>query len=137
MERQIKFRAWDKKNHTMVKVWEITWTGFDGEQVDSFFAVNPVVKGEYIIKQKAAILMQYTGLKDKNGVDIYEDDIVEITTTGITWGQEYLYIGRVIFSRAAFAVAAINNNKNHIIGFNPNRPVKVIGNIYQNPELLK
>jgi uncharacterized phage protein (TIGR01671 family) len=78
-------------------------------------------------------LIQYTGLKDKNGVEIYEDDIIEGFDPKYLGGDRY--VGRVFYwdEEAAF-----------YHGFHEGRPpkrmwkdVKVIGNIYENPELIK
>jgi len=73
-------------------------------------------------------LMQYTGLKDKNGKEIYEGDIVN------SWYEEY-------------NTGGIGSEfKKHIVEFkmgaftnciNTYKPIEVIGNIYENPELLE
>lgn len=73
---------------------------------------------------------QYTGLKDKNGVEIYEGDIVKI--------QGYIY--EVIFERGCFMLYGIphndiNGEKLIIVRFIDS--MEVIGNIYENPELLE
>ena len=73
-------------------------------------------------------VMQFTGLKDKNGVEIYESDRLK-DHSGYIW---------IVFwynDHACFGVKSVENNVSSEIIDNEN--MEVIGNIYQNPELLK
>ena len=110
--RIIKFRAWD-----------IKWKKFrDGNQC---FAIGRL--GESAIKADF-ILMQSTGLKDKFGKEIYEGDLLLDEMN-----QE---IHKIIFDEyeARFEAIFGSGLKRHIPDV---KIMKIIGNIYENPELLK
>lgn len=81
---------------------------------------------------------QYTGLEDKNGREIYEGDIVRI------WGGEYCQgywevaeIGEVVFEEYSFGIKSNGRFHPFNIAFDYDLEIKVIGNIYENPELLE
>jgi uncharacterized phage protein (TIGR01671 family) len=134
--REIKFRAWDYKTEKMHKVLGITFHG------------HPTLTLGYKPIRKAWIeeapLMQYTGLKDKNGAEIFEGDIlsyVELDEDSCM-GAEKTYVGSVIWldEAAKFMFKHTSGRRidlNFIVGFYLVHDVKVIGNIYQNPELLE
>ena len=67
--REIKFRAWDTDKNKMVKVDTIDFYNGNVNDVDFY---NQEIHFGY-----STVLMQYTGLKDKNGTEIYEGDVVE------------------------------------------------------------
>lgn len=75
-------------------------------------------------------LGQYTGLHDKNGVEIYEGDIVKVI-----FGEKN--IGKVIYEHSGFIIDVTNMNRPYGRVDFVNNFIKVIGNIYDNPELLK
>ena len=126
MTREIKFRAWDKKNKLFitnddeVKEYMI---GLDGKlyRMDFYSGVSGYEDGNLIWNElKDIILMQYTGLKDINGREIYEGDVVYVYGLGN-------YLVRDI--RADYDTL-LNAKMENDLG-------EIIGNIYRYPELLK
>lgn len=122
--REIKFRAWDKELKMMV---------YSKEQAGHIeYDTNPVDSINIMLNEDDYGLeyMQYTGLKDKNGKDIYEGDIVEFSNK---------LHGYINFKEAKFIIVYIEKNLPKQIqdcGTYLNC-YEVIGNIYGNPELLK
>ena len=109
--REIKFRAWDKEKN------EITTTICIGG-LHIPYNSNP---NNYI-------LMQYTGLKDKNGKEIYEGDIVRNTA------DKYHYEIKWDNFESAWS---LGENGSPIRRYLLSEYWEVIGNIYENPELLQ
>ncbi len=128
--REIKFRAWNKNFKKMYKIGQITLE----KGTWNYEPDNREYIGMSIPYQPSFVLMQYTGLKDKNGKEIYEGDIVYIK--GET---ELLDIkGKAEYSDI-FAQYIITNTKNiayetEALGDYEN--IEVIGNEFDNPELL-
>ena len=129
MNREIKFRAWYPKYKKMSMV-----TGYMWEEDGSDY-VN-LEKWSYDEK----ILMQYTGLKDKNNKEIYEGDIVKCPDLNPPEYTNTLSI--VEYHASCFCYRDISSNKiESIYGFiglsERDDDVEIIGNTFENPELLK
>ena len=119
MSREIKFRAWVKELKKLSAVNEFYFTG--GTYVCDY---------EYALDPEDIELMQYTGLKDRNGVEIYEGDIVNHSKQGnliVKYGNKHFdYAGFTLINSSGMT----NTLQNPYI-------YEVIGNIYEDPELLK
>jgi uncharacterized phage protein (TIGR01671 family) len=152
--REIKFRVWDKKNKKMYYGYEPdrpNMIDFDGNlcitgtgNIDEYGSPTDYIIG---CKQQNYILMQYIGLKDKTGKEIYEGDVVKIRDEEMTftdvWGDEgqeddddwnVVEIGVVRFENGAFIVGERYINE---YGWQKGYSIEVIGNIYENPKLLE
>lgn len=118
-----KFRAWDVHEEKMFTNDQlIIWNGNVYANDNSELNVNNL-KG-WSIDEK--YLMQSTGLKDKNGKEIYEGDIVLI------YGEK---ISKVFYSQGSFCVDILNGGT-PLHGFSP-KQLEVIGNIWENKEFLE
>ena len=121
--RQIKFRAWCTKKIPYIKsqmIYNVTIFG----NSDQGWASAVGMVGGY---GERNTLMQYTGLKDKNGKEIYEGDIIDfagLKPLEIIWEETR-------FRTKLFTSEPINLNKDGCESF-----AEVIGNIYENGELL-
>jgi hypothetical protein len=118
MARELKFRVWDNVDY-----------------MSSPFTLQDVQSGKIKFTTDCQI-MQFTGLLDKNGKEIYEGDMCLIFTDEPT---------EVVFENGAFGYL---DSSGYFISFAQNmwffwdsnsqtKEIEVIGNIYQNPELLK
>jgi len=122
--RDIKFRAWDKEEKEMY-LWEADKLAersiFEADwEMPSLF--DEILWGSH----PEMILMQYTGLKDKNGKEIYEGDIVK-DQAGDNW-EVYFDLGQFLLKNKILLDTPISLYQEPV--------VEVIGNIYENPELI-
>lgn len=125
MNREIKFRAWDKKNKIMYQVVTIN---FRTEPVTFGlgFRENPYLGVKY---PSDIEVMQYTGLFDKNGKQIYEGDIMLTDEAG--------WIAPVVFKGGEFLLWRTKEQGSPGFSSECNwKSFEVIGNIYENPELI-
>ena len=144
MEREIKFRAWHKEED---KMYLNLQTGFNSHAIGGQYL-------EECFTDSDLEIMQYTGLKDKNGKEIYEGDILEVDI--IMGEDEHRGVhstekGVVVFKSGCFNLditsveyygssARIDNEgygEDTLINIMFENESEVIGNIYENPELLE
>ena len=119
--REIKFKAWDKVNREMIP-WNRLLNGYNLRNV----FMRPEMCG--------LILMQYTGLKDKNGVEIYEGDIVETVYNGEVFAGVVVYDLSEVDFKITDGKEKYGRNFQYLAGNDEN---EVIGNIYENKDLLE
>ena len=137
--REIKFRAWNTQMKHMVfptldfgrEIWPCTYKRIikseTNENGDTVELVLEMVSIDHILQDPIFEVMQFTGLTDKTGREIYERDIVQHDA----WDYPF----EVIFdnSKARF----VSKLKTGLTQFIDNDRLIIIGNIYENPELLK
>lgn len=132
MGRDIKFKGWDSVNEVMLPVESINFR-------EGYVSLN---EGDNSLTDTLEMieLIQYTGLKDKNGKEVYEGDIIESPL----WEDEPY---EIVFKDYAFKVRDIrkkimygsdlffdiDDSLSGCVG----ETFEVIGNIYENPELLR
>ena len=131
--KEIKFRAWLKEDKKMENVKTMDFT----DKTIRCLKKNEFINA-YLLKRMSfddVELMQYTGVKDKNGKEIYEGDIVKITKSE-GYGEYYeqvKYTGKIEYCILEFRAQPFNLrlSDESIV------EIKVIGNIYENKNLLE
>ena len=133
--RIYRFRAWDKKNKRFISPFFVRITGFGKIWILS-------ENLDYVLDDENNVeITQFTGLCDKNGKEIYEGDIIKIRTKKI---EEIVWIKchDLTDTKAYFDLEANqcwdngNSYEDYDDRWERNENIAVIGNIYENPELL-
>jgi len=132
--RDIKFRIWSVEYNEMVYpknyVIDFNWFGVTNEHY-----LDDSAASEFPIHEKEYILMQYTGLKDSNGVEIFEGDILKYINTYS--GKEYTKEVRYDNDLACFGLFDKKSIWCQECDWMALTNLEVIGNIHENPELIK
>ena len=126
--REIKFMAWHEEKKILREVLEISFSG--GYVILAGFGSF----GEIEAPKKDVELMEYTGIKDIHNNRVFEGDIVKITPA---YGHK-TYIGEVMYyeGNACYLVKTTEEYYFTFMSYDI-KSVEVLGNIYQNKELMK
>jgi uncharacterized phage protein (TIGR01671 family) len=145
--REIKFRAWDKDNKEMLYFDTLSW---DDEYDNLYF------NGDLHVPTYDLIFMQYTGLTDKNNKEIYEGDALKVNNpvhalipvetyigtytpkAGDIYIVKWLESGYTLMQTRNFKETASNlcGNIGNYSFWNGHRSLEIIGNIYENPDIV-
>lgn len=140
MKREIKFRAKSVETDEWIEGYYVQLAGFD-YIVPFNSAFRDILDADYeaaFEEVDAKTLSQFTGLKDNNGVNIFEGDILyyryddELEADG--YGEVY---NEVVFKDGAFGIMGEITNEFLSFSCNPIKTEVVAGNIHDYPELLK
>lgn len=136
--REIKFRAWEEGAKEGLQMW--SWKEMKETQLNGLF-------NDY---SKKYVLMQYTGLKDKNGKEIYEGDIVktfngsyaeikygEYRDEGVLDQDDEYYVDNDGDERADVGFYAGSKDGDNGLDNMSYKWIEVVGNIWDNPKLLE
>lgn len=122
--RKIKFRAWDKENKKMFIPEGISNSGWVSTSFSNDDWWNP----------ETFELMQYTGLKDKNGKEIYEGDIVRCGTSKEAEDAEIVFKEQSFLCK--YLPEAPSEDEQIYDHMEDYEYYEIIGNIYENPDMI-
>ncbi|ENQ3106539.1 phage uncharacterized protein TIGR01671 [Bacillus sp. 491mf] len=134
--KTVEFRAWDIKRKEMYIIDDLYF--FEEEGIHEI--VDGIARGHHAEYK----IMQYTGLKDKNGKKIFEGDIVRLTNSrGFHCLAEVQFVYgcfEVVFQELLYVREGLRGyyrERDYVKCFTCNHAIEVIGNIYEDQELLK
>jgi uncharacterized phage protein (TIGR01671 family) len=152
--REFKFRAWSGSHGLM----------FDADNEDSYISVSAEgltlntleetwcsgsgewESSEGYVEQDEAVIMQFTGLQDKNGVDIYEGDVIKTYHFTSRVNGKFEYINHIVKWSEKFHgwfllnCESMDENDGSIqffVHLRANKDFEITGNIHSNPQLLE
>jgi uncharacterized phage protein (TIGR01671 family) len=132
----INFRAWDKKRGIMHYNIELY-----GKNKPCFASSEELSFEDFIIDKERFIIMQFTGLLDCKGSKVFDEDIIKIRnefTAKVEWDKSfYAFCTFDIFGRRLLYEDATILEYNEISELFNCTDIKILGNIYENPKMLK
>lgn len=127
--REIKFRVWDKKFNMMLG-FKSVYINFDEGKIE---VTTDTLRYEEVYTDEIEdfVLMQYTNLKDKNGKEIYEGDILKVKLDD---GEANLYVK---YTNGEYRVVNKGKWEDSLYAHMYFGDVEVVGNIYENKDLIR
>ena len=151
MNREIKFRSFIHQQNRMVMVNGLCYER-NGVGVECFKIgknnIDSKEDQEFFYKDRECVLMQYTGLKDKKGTEIYEGDIVRILysdwiSKGVDdprsidqYKNDIASIKVVVYDFNGFYLQNYVGGYSETIKYGPHGFIEIIGNVFEHPNLL-
>lgn len=127
--KTIRFKAWDKKSKRFETYFHLDSYGIPAVFSKLTFQFEP---------SSDLILCQYSGLKDKNNVEIFENDIVKLDIWNPLYNQFNTHNSQIIFDHGMFMVEKWGCSLQDALEREDTKNgVEVIGNIFQNKDLLE
>lgn len=138
--REFKFRIWDENLKKFLKNTE--YKDFAINTQGQVYCISGYFDNAKVDEYDGVEISQYTGLKDKNGVEIYEGDIIKAKTVMVDMP---IWIGEVMRECDFYGLdcnqetgwVIVDKKLNSCMAFYPNQDREIIGNIYENEDLLK
>lgn len=128
-----KFRAWDKSDNEMILVEDMSWGYYEDDEL-YFLGIGDSIT--FWKDTDELEIMQSTGLKDKNSIEIFEGDIIKLSL--IEDGD--VFISRVDYSLGClgfYIEGEFLEFHRFITETDVDYVLEIIGNVYENPELLE
>lgn len=137
-QREIKFRAWDKKEKQMREVAMLRWEDGRMSRIAGYW---PTTRNngwkDRDPQEDIYVLMQFTGMVDTKGKEIYEGDIV-MQTSPPPYNRKFVRM--IVWVHGSYHVSNSKNKAGKSPKLHPipvwKQKMEVIGNIYENPELI-
>ncbi|PFQ42800.1 hypothetical protein COK05_24435 [Bacillus cereus] len=124
--REIKFKAWDKADKEM---YEVGYIDFPSKKIQLASIRDEICYKAFEVDMNEIEVLQYTGLKDKEGNGIYEGDVLKFSGNVVG-------LGIVKYNENFATFQACNGNSGWLFGNESGTSIEIIGNVYENLDLV-